>query len=216
MSFEHYFEDKENYYILLEMCKNETMNELMKRRRRLTEFEVRCYLLQLIEAMKYIHDLNIIHRDLKLKNLFLTDKMQLKIGDFGIAVKLLFEGEKKSSLCGTLNYIAPEIIEAKEGYSYEIDIWSIGVIIYGLLFGKLPFNGEDEEETHYNILNGHFELYDDRFASSAAKDLIRNLLVIDPTKRLTLDEILKHEFLCGYNIPKLLPASTLVGPPTES
>ena len=80
-----------------------------------------------------------IHRDLKLGNLFLNDKMEIKLGDFGLATKLEFDGEKKRTICGTPNYIAPEILEGKNGHSYEVDVWSIGVIIYTLLIGKPPF-----------------------------------------------------------------------------
>ena len=79
VAFEHYFEDTENVYILLEMCHNQTLNELLKRRKRLTEIEVQCYIVQLIKALKYLHSHRVIHRDLKLGNLFLTDKMELKV-----------------------------------------------------------------------------------------------------------------------------------------
>ena len=82
---------------------------MVKRRKRLTELEAQCYSVQIIQALKYLHAHRVIHRDLKLGNLFLTDKMQIKIGDFGLATKLDFEGEKKRTVCGTPNYIAPEI-----------------------------------------------------------------------------------------------------------
>ena len=91
------------------MCQHQTLNELLKRRKRLTEIEVQCYIVQLIKALKYLHSHRVIHRDLKLGNLFLTEKMELKVGDFGLATKLDFEGERKRTVCGTPNYIAPEI-----------------------------------------------------------------------------------------------------------
>jgi len=78
----------------------------------------------------------VIHRDLKLGNLFLSEEMRIKIGDFGLASRLDFEGEKKRTICGTPNYIAPEILESSKGHSYEVDIWSLGVIIYTLSIGK--------------------------------------------------------------------------------
>ena len=91
VTFDHYFEDNENAYILLEFCGNQTLNELLKRRKRLTEIEVQCYAYQIILALKYLHSHRIIHRDLKLANLFLTDKMELKVGDFGLSTKLEHE-----------------------------------------------------------------------------------------------------------------------------
>ena len=107
--FLHFFEDSENVYILLELCQNQSMNELLKRRKRLHELEVKCYTMQIVNALKYLHSHRIIHRDLKLGNLFLNDKMQIKLGDFGLATKLDFDGEKKRTICGTPNYIAPEV-----------------------------------------------------------------------------------------------------------
>ena len=97
VAFEHNFEDNENVYILLEVCQNQTLNELLKRRKKLSEIEVQCYIIQLIKGLQYLQNHKVIHRDLKLGNLFLTDKMQLKIGDFGLATKLDYEGEKKKN-----------------------------------------------------------------------------------------------------------------------
>ena len=87
VAFEHNFEDNENVYILLEVCQNQTLDELLKRRKKLSEIEVQCYTIQLVKGIQYLHNHKVIHRDLKLGNLFLTDKMQIKIGDFGLAPK---------------------------------------------------------------------------------------------------------------------------------
>ena len=86
--FEHCFEDADCVYILLEVCPNQTLNELIKRRRRLTEVEAQCYLYQVALALKYMHGRKVIHRDLKLGNMFLSDKLEIKIGDFGLAARL--------------------------------------------------------------------------------------------------------------------------------
>lgn len=80
-----------------------------------------------------------IHRDLKLGNFFLADGLEVKVGDFGLATTLAYEGERRKTVCGTPNYIAPEILEGKRGHSYEVDVWSLGVIAFALLFGKPPF-----------------------------------------------------------------------------
>ena len=120
--FEHFFEDSENVYILLELCTNQTLNELIRRRKRLTEIEVQCYTFQVISALKYLHAHRVIHRDIKLGNLFLSEKMEIKIGDLGLATKLEFDGERKRTICGTPNYIAPEILDGRQGHSYEVDV----------------------------------------------------------------------------------------------
>ena len=217
VAFEHYFEDTENVYILLEMCQNQTLNELLKRRKRLTEIEVQCYIVQLIKALKYLHSHRVIHRDLKLGNLFLTDKMELKVGDFGLATKLDFEGERKRTVCGTPNYIAPEILDGKSGHSYEVDIWSLGVIVYTLIIGKPPFETQDVKTTYKRIKMNNYSFPETAVISEAAKNLITEILVTDPSKRPTLDQILTHDFFNqGTSIPKLLPTSTLACTPSLS
>ena len=217
VAFEHYFEDTENVYILLEICQNQTLNDLLKRRKRLTEIEVQCYIVQLIKALKYLHSHRIIHRDLKLGNLFLTDKMELKVGDFGLATKLDFEGERKRTVCGTPNYIAPEILDGKTGHSYEVDIWSLGVIIYTLIIGKPPFETRDVKTTYKRIKMNAYSFPESAIISEAAKNLISQILVTDPSKRPSLDQILIHDFFNqGTSIPKLLPTSTLACTPSLS
>jgi len=151
VQFHHFFEDAENVYILLELCTNQTMNELLRRRKRLTELEVQCYLVQILTAIKHLHKNKVIHRDLKLGNLFLSDKMEIKLGDFGLATQLDFEGERRRTVCGTPNYIAPEILESRSGHSYEVDVWSFGVIAYTLLIGKPPFETSDVKTTYRRI-----------------------------------------------------------------
>ena len=217
VAFEHYFEDTENVYILLEMCQNQTLNELLKRRKRLTELEVQCYIVQLIKALKYLHSHKVIHRDLKLGNLFLTDKMELKVGDFGLATKLDYDGERKRTVCGTPNYIAPEILDGKAGHSYQVDIWSLGVIIYTLIIGKPPFETRDVKATYKKIKDNEYSFPDQAIISEAAKNLINKILVLDPEKRPSLDQILNHDFFnLGVSIPKLLPPSTLETVPSLS
>ena len=217
VAFEHYFEDTENVYILLEICQNQTLNDLLKRRKRLTEIEVQCYIVQLIKALRYLHSHRVIHRDLKLGNLFLTDKMELKVGDFGLATKLDFEGERKRTVCGTPNYIAPEILDGKTGHSYEVDIWSLGVIIYTLIIGKPPFETRDVKTTYKRIKMNAYSFPETAIISESAKNLITQILVTDPSKRPSLDQILTHDFFNqGTSIPKLLPTSTLACTPSLS
>ena len=156
------------------------MNELLRRRKRLHELEVMCYTSQIINALKYLHQHRIIHRDLKLGNLFLNEKMEIKLGDFGLATKLDFDGEKKRTICGTPNYIAPEVLEGKAGHSYEVDIWSLGVIIYTLIIGKPPFETSDVKTTYRRIRMNAYSFPEHVIISDAAKDLITKILIGDP------------------------------------
>jgi polo-like kinase 1 len=129
---------------------------------------------------------------LKLGNLFLNDKMEVKIGDFGLATKLEFDGERKRTICGTPNYIAPEVLEGKQGHSYEVDIWSLGVIIYTLIIGKPPFETSDVKTTYKRIRMNAYNFPENVAISDDAKDLITKILNNDPTKRPNVDEILAH------------------------
>ena len=209
VAFEHYFKDSSNVYMLLELCQNQTLNELFERRRKFSEIEVQCYIIQLIRALQYLHSHRVIHRDLKLGNLFLNDKMELKVGDFGLATKLDFEGERKKTVCGTPNYIAPEVLYGT-GHSYEVDIWAIGVIIYTLLIGKPPFETREVKTTYTKIKKADFSFPITSKISVAAKNIIKKILVLDPKKRPSLNELLSYDFFNqGIAIPKLLPVTTL-------
>lgn len=143
--------------------------------------------------------------------------MELKIGDFGLATKLEFDGERKRTICGTPNYIAPEILEAKQGHSYEVDIWSLGVILYTMLIGKPPFETSDVKTTYRRIRMNAYTFPDHVHISDSAKDMITKILTNDPAKRPSLDELLMHDFLNNEgSIPRLLPASTLACPPSAT
>ena len=212
---EHCFEDKHNVYILLELCSNQALSDILKRRIRLTEIEVRCYLIQIISGLKYLHEKNIIHRDLKLANLFITDQMELKIGDFGLAAKITEKDQLRKSLCGTPNYIAPEIVE-RRGHSYPVDIWSLGIICYTLLVGKPPFETPNIKDTINRIIKLDYKFPEKHLLSEEAKSLISSILQKYELVRPTLDEILEHKFFSKTSIPKYLPISTLACPPTAS
>lgn len=158
-----------------------------------------------------------IHRDLKLGNLFLSNNMEIKIGDFGLATKLEFDGERKRTICGTPNYIAPEILEGKNGHSYEVDMWSLGVVIYTLLVGKPPFETNDVKTTYRRIRMNTYSFPEHVQISDQSRSLVTRILQTDPVKRPTLDEMLAHDFFhMGNSIPKLLPASTLACPPSQA
>lgn len=150
--FLSFFDDANNVYIVLELCKRRSMMELHKRRPVVTDYECRFYIHQILDGVKYLHDNRIIHRDLKLGNLFLNDQLNVKIGDFGLATRIDFDGERKKTLCGTPNYIAPEILN-KKGHSYEVDIWSVGCVMFTLLNGQPPFETKTLKDTYARIRN---------------------------------------------------------------
>jgi polo-like kinase 1 len=154
---------------------------------------------------------------LKLGNLFLSEKMEVKLGDFGLAAKLEFDSEKRHTICGTPNYIAPEILENRNGHSYEVDLWSLGVIIYTLTVGRPPFETPDVKSTYKKIKMGAFSFPEHIPLSENVKDCINKILCLDPSKRLTIDGCLNHPFLNnGLNIPRYLPLSTLACPPSSN
>ena len=129
--------------------------------------------------------------------------MELKLGDFGLATKLEFDGEKKRTICGTPNYIAPEVLDGKVGHSFEVDVWSLGVIIYAMLIGKPPFETPDVKTTYKKIRLNSYTFPEHVLISDAAKNIITKILHLDPTKRPTLDEIMAHPFMnTGGTIPK--------------
>jgi len=141
--------------------------------------------------------------------------MEVKIGDFGLATKLEFDGERKRTICGTPNYIAPEVLEGKQGHSYEVDIWSLGVIIYTLIIGKPPFETNDVKTTYRRIRMNNYSFPDTVPISDHAKDLVMKILNNDPSRRPTVDEILSHPWINNDGqIPRLLPPSTLACPPS--
>ena len=188
-------------YLIFEFCENRDLSHLIDKRKKLKEIEVQYYITQLIQALIHLHDRNIVHRDLKLGNIFLTGKMELKLGDFGLAKKLSFRDEKISEGVGTPAYMAPEILE-NMGYSLEVDIWSLGVIMYYLIIGKLPFNKPNQED----IKSVSYTFPKKAIISKAAKSLIEQILVKDPKKRPNLKQILRHDFFTlGRSIPRLIP-----------
>lgn len=158
---------------------SKSMSELMKKRKRLSEPETRYYLLQIISCLQFLHENLVIHRDLKLGNLFIDCDMRIKVGDFGLATKMSHRDERRKTVCGTPNYIAPEILEGKDGHSFEVDIWSTGVIMYTLLIGKPPFESKDVKSTYKRILSNAYSFPDHTPICSNAKKLISQLLQVD-------------------------------------
>jgi len=216
--YKHFFEDKVNCYILLELCHNQSMNEMIKRRKYLTEEETRLLMIQIVDAVSFMHDCNVIHRDLKLGNLFLSKAMNIKVGDFGLACRVDSTDEKRKTICGTPNYIAPEVIEGnkeKRGHSFEVDIWSLGVICFTMLVGKPPYESKDVKSTYRRILANEYSFPHGKCGDDA-RLLISSMLQTDPKARPSLDEVRSHAFFTQHQIPGSLPSTCCVSAPIWS
>ncbi|XP_047654405.1 serine/threonine-protein kinase PLK4 isoform X1 [Phacochoerus africanus] len=189
----NYFEDSNYVYLVLEMCHNGEMNRYLKNRRKpFSENEARHFMHQIITGMLYLHSHGILHRDLTLSNLLLTRNMNIKIADFGLATQLKMPHEKHYTLCGTPNYISPEIA-TRSAHGLESDIWSLGCMFYTLLIGRPPFDTDTVKNTLNKVVLADYEM--PTFLSREAKDLIHQLLRRNPADRLSLSSVLDHPFM---------------------
>ncbi|CAL8331041.1 unnamed protein product [Lota lota] len=213
VGFHGFFEDEDFVFVVLELCRRRSLLELHKRRKAITEPEARYYMMQLLKGCQYLHDNRIIHRDLKLGNIFLNDEMDVKIGDFGLATKIEYDGERKKTLCGTPNYIAPEVL-CKKGHSFEVDVWSLGCILYTLLVGKPPFETSCLKETYNRIKKNSYAV--PWHVNPAATSLIKRMLNAEPALRPTIAELQTDEFFTGGYCPLRLPTTCLTVPPRFS
>uniref|UniRef100_A0A8C9TEJ3 Serine/threonine-protein kinase PLK n=1 Tax=Scleropages formosus TaxID=113540 RepID=A0A8C9TEJ3_SCLFO len=207
VKFSHHFEDNDNIYIFLELCSRKSLAHIWKARHTLTDPEVRYYLRQIISGLKYLHNKGILHRDLKLGNFFVNENMELRLGDFGLAAKLEPVEQRKKTICGTPNYLAPEVLN-RQGHGPEADVWSLGCVMYTLLCGNPPFETLDLKETYRCIKEVRYTL--PTSLTPAAQKLISGILQRNPSDRLTLDQILNHEFFTKGFTPEKLPPSSCV------
>ncbi|PWN23349.1 Pkinase-domain-containing protein [Microstroma glucosiphilum] len=208
------FEDDEHVYFRLELCKAGSMNDMVKRRGRYLDAEARYFMVQILAGCQGMHTSNIIHRDLKLGNIFLDEDMNVKIGDFGLAALLKDQGERKKTVCGTPNYIAPEVLyDDGEGHSFEVDVWSVGVILYTMLVGKPPFQTSNIQEIYTKIKKNDYHIPAEAELLVEAEDLITKILAPKPSDRPSLIEIMNHPwFTCGA-IPIYIPMQATVSEP---
>lgn len=181
--------------------------DLLRHKGRLTDDNARPILLQLLAAVEYLHTNHVIHRDLKLGNLFLKSGPTVKLGDFGLATLVYGENDRKRTICGTPNYIAPEIISGGEkGHSYEVDIWSFGVIMYTVLVGHPPFQRQEVKEIYEKIKIANFEFPDNVSVSLSAQDLINRLLHPNPELRPKIADIRSHPYFSTQFITQPHPS----------
>jgi 5'-AMP-activated protein kinase catalytic alpha subunit len=149
-----------------------------------------------VEGLNYCHSKGIVHRDVKLDNLLLNHEGTVKICDFGVSKFLQCPAEVMTEQCGTPAYIAPEILKDKGYKGYGVDIWSLGVCLYAMLYGTVPFKANNMSELHQLIKKAKYTLNDDKVEiSEDAKNLIKLLLEPDHTKRITINEVRRHKWL---------------------
>ncbi|XP_032992640.1 serine/threonine-protein kinase PLK2-like isoform X1 [Lacerta agilis] len=203
VGFHRHFADQENIYMVLEYCSRKSLAHILKVRKTLTEPEVRFYLKQVIAGLQYLHQQGIIHRDLKLSNFFITKTMQVKIGDLGLATREEQASRRRGVVCGTPNYLAPEVI-AKKGHSFKSDVWALGCIMYTALTGCSPFEITHKQEMYRCIREGRYPT--PSRLSPSARGLIAKLLAPNPESRPTLEETLAHEFFTQGFTPTQLPS----------
>lgn len=132
VAFHRAFSFGESTYVVLELCSSGSLADMLRKRKNLTMPEIRRFTIQISGAVKYLHARNIVHRDLKTGNLFLDEHMNIKVGDFGLAALLVsgkdMDAKRRTTMCGTPNYLAPEILEKGKGHNEKVDLWAIGII----------------------------------------------------------------------------------------
>ncbi|KAF8339776.1 kinase-like domain-containing protein, partial [Cantharellus anzutake] len=176
-------------WLITELCSGGELFDYLVEKGRLSEDETRRLVGQLCLALHYVHSNGAVHRDLKLENVLLDDRCNVKIGDFGFT-REYEQGRLLETFCGTTGYAAPEMLLAERYSGPEVDIWSLGIILYTLLAGSLPFDDDDEKVMKDKIIQGQFDIPDS--LSDNAQALLRGMLKRNPTERLTIPAILRH------------------------
>lgn len=162
----------------------------------MTEAETAIIMKQIVDGLMYLHANNILHRDMKLPNLLVTSDMKVKIADFGLATQLTRPDEKHMTMCGTPNYISPEVA-ARVSHGLPADIWGLGIMMYTLLVGRPPFDTDAVASTLKKVISSDIMI--PMSMSPDARDLLGRLLQKDQMVRIRLDEVLRHSFMTKYN-----------------
>ncbi|XP_053449064.1 serine/threonine-protein kinase SIK2 isoform X3 [Nycticebus coucang] len=185
-------ETKSMLYLVTEYAKNGEIFDYLANHGRLNESEARRKFWQILSAVDYCHGRKIVHRDLKAENLLLDNNMNIKIADFGFG-NFFKSGELLATWCGSPPYAAPEVFEGQQYEGPQLDIWSMGVVLYVLVCGALPFDGPTLPILRQRVLEGRFRI--PYFMSEDCEHLIRRMLVLDPCKRLTIAQIKEHKWM---------------------
>ena len=205
-----FYSSEHSYYIITDYCANGELYDQIKYKYNENQLAVLFY--QVLSGIAYLHTNNIVHRDLKLENILITEietnkktndrYFWIKIIDFGTA-KFFDKNKKEKSVVGSSYYIAPEVL--KKSYNEKCDTWSIGVILYMLIVGRAPFDGSDDEEIINNIKKGKYNSQHKKLLESSeeVQDLVKNLLQIDVKKRFSAIEALKHPWFKKFKAKSL-------------
>jgi 5'-AMP-activated protein kinase catalytic alpha subunit len=179
----------QHIFIIMEYCEGKEILDYILQKTKLTELESLKYFQQLINCLFYLHSQNIAHRDVKIDNMLLDSNKDLKLIDFGLSTKYT-DDDLLDQPCGTVVYAAPEVLEGKEYHGMLADVWSSGIVLYGMLAGYLPFSDKDDEVNKKQVIKGQIKMPE--FLSDSVKDLLKHMLDVNPMTRYTLQEIKDH------------------------
>lgn len=194
-------ETTDKFFMVLEYCPEGELFDYIVAKDKLGEEEARIFFRQIVAAVGYIHHQGFAHRDLKPENLLLDEEQNLKLIDFGLCAKPLGGmDDHLYTCCGSPAYAAPELISGKEYLGAEADIWSMGILLYALLCGYLPFDDENIPQLYRKIQNGKYDT--PPWLSMESKELMSCMLQVDPKRRITINQLVSHPWLMhGFNIP---------------
>ncbi|XP_052352737.1 MAP/microtubule affinity-regulating kinase 3-like isoform X2 [Oncorhynchus keta] len=185
-------ETERTLYLVMEYASGGEVFDYLVAHGRMKEKEARAKFRQIVSAVQYCHQKHIVHRDLKAENLLLDADMNIKIADFGFSNEFTM-GNKLDTFCGSPPYAAPELFQGKKYDGPEVDVWSLGVILYTLVSGSLPFDGQNLKELRERVLRGKYRI--PFYMSTDCENLLKRFLVLNPAKRGTLEQIMKDRWI---------------------
>ncbi|KAL4925881.1 aurora family serine/threonine-protein kinase [Aspergillus undulatus] len=191
-----HFQDSKRIFLILEFAGRGELYKHLRKEHRFPEWKAAHYIAQMASALKYLHKKHVMHRDIKPENILVGIHGEIKISDFGWSVHA--PNNRRQTMCGTLDYLPPEMLNSNpQGnfYNEKVDLWSLGVLTYEFLVGEAPFE-DTPVMTTKRIQRGDMQV--PSFVSPEARDLIKRLLVLDPEKRISLDEIQKHPWILKH------------------
>jgi len=196
-------ETEKTLYLVMEYASGGEVFDYLVAHGRMKEKEARAKFRQIVSAVQYCHQKHIVHRDLKAENLLLDGDMHIKIADFGFSNEFV-PGSKLDTFCGSPPYAAPELFQGKKYDGPEVDVWSLGVILYTLVSGSLPFDGQNLKELRERVLRGKYRI--PFYMSTDCENLLKKFLVLNPAKRASLETIMRDRWInVGYEDKELKP-----------